>query len=379
MYTVFAVETVTGRNIGQIPCVIQNWARELNGTDNAQVIMYPAEGMGGLNVKTRDYFRLITTRVRSSLVIDWDGLVVYAGPIWNREYNDKSGSPGLTLSSTGITSILAKRKVHTWATPYATEEISYAGQSLGATAINLVQVATSNTKPGASLPFVLPTGETDTDPTVDQTYYGYSLTNVSDALAALTSSLNGPDIDFLPQWVDSSRQYLQYRMRVGTLEQPELFSPQSIAFDAAQPQASVQSIDEVEDSTLLATTQWGKGSGSDVDTLIAQAQSSQLVDDLWPLLEQETDYTSVLDLPTLQANVNADLAAQSGGTDQYTLYVDATRPPVLGSYLLGDQARVRFKGHVWVPDGETTMRIIEIQGDNSNTVQLDMQALADVP
>lgn len=365
MFTVFAFETVTGRVIGTIPCNIKSWARVLDGTDTASVVMLP----GTLTVKSRDYYRLITTPMRSSLVIDWDGVPITAGPILTREWTGTD----LTLNITDARSIFSRRKAHTWATPYASQVITYSGISLGTIAVNLVKLGISNLKLGASLPIVFPPDEADTDPTHVRTYNGYELIDIATELANLTNDLNGPDIDFLPQWTDSSRTYLQYQMRVGTLEQPALYSPQTVVFDGSQPRSSVENIDTIDDASLLGTTDWATGAGDTASMLMSMTQSTDLVSKGWPLLEQETDYKTVSDQAVLDSKTLADLAAHALPTEQWTMNVDATLAPVLGSYLLGDRARVRVKNDVWTPDDDYQMRIIGMSGDSSTKIKLDVQ------
>lgn len=371
MFTVFVAETVTGKVIGTLPCVIRNWARVLNGADTAQVDLNPGTLVAPTpgNPGTRDNYRLITTPWRSSLIIDWDGVPVWAGPISERNFDGAT----VQLSAVGIKAVLNSRKVHTWTAPYASQVITYSGISLGQIAISLVNLTLGH----GTLPIVVPGGsETSSDPAHVRTYNGYELKDVGRELDNLTGSLNGPDIDFLPQWTDGTRSRLQWVMRVGTLTKPALASMQSILFDASSPKGSVQKLKVVESGALLATTQWANGAGSTVGTAMSRAQSTVLTSQGWPLLERQTDYKTVSTQGTLDAHAQADLTLHQAPTTQWTLDVNALLPPALDSYLLGDNALVRVAGHLWVPDSPPAgyqMRIIGVSGDGTPTVTLDMQ------
>lgn len=364
VYTAYACETVTGKNLGLLDVTVSGWARELNGTDTATVSMSP----GALTVANRDQVRQYTTPWRMSLVICWDGTPMFAGPFVTRQW-DKTAT---TFNAVGIRSIFQKRKAHTWATPLGSQTISYTNKSLASIAQALAVVGTSH--PGGSLPIVFPATEVDADPTHVRTYPGYELKNISDIWTLLTGVKNGPDIDFAPSWTDGTQTAIQWTMRLGTLAQPQLFQPQQVSFDASSPQSSVSDLSYVEDCSALTTTQWAGGAGSDVGILMSQNTSSFLVSNGYPLLEEETNYRTVTDQATLDTYAAGDLILHSAPVVQWTLSVDALQPPVMSSYNIGDQARVRVYQHIWIPDGDYAMRILGMSGDSSTKLRLKVQS-----
>jgi hypothetical protein len=227
--------------------------------------------------------------------------------------------------------------------------------------------------PGYALPITYPAVVADTDPTHIRNYYGFNLTTAGTALDELTGVINGPDIDLQPVWADANRSAINYNMRVGTTAQPKLYQANQIVFDATQPQSSVQLLTYLDDASNVATRQWGNGSGTDIDTLMSTAQSATLTDAGWPVLEQQTDHKSDLIQSSLDQSVQGDLAAAVALLVQFGLTVDATAAPVLGSYLLGDQARVNVRNHLWAPDADYAMRIIAMDGDATTSVKLSVQ------
>lgn len=364
-FTLWACRTTTGQSFGRLDGLLGSWSRELNGNDQAQCTLAP----GAVTVATRDALRALTTGQLMSLVVDWNGVIVWAGPIIAREFTGGT----LTLSAAGLTSILAARKAITQSPPFPSQVLSYTGVSLASIAAGLVHVATALSKPGATLPIVLPPSQPDSDPTHQRTYNGFDLSSISDLISNLTGVIGGPDIDFMPAWTDGTRSAFHWVMRTGTPAQPQLSSMLPVSFDATQPGSSVQSIDVTEDYSQLATTQWAKGSGDDTSTLMSMAQSSALTALGYPALERETDYTTVTTQAELDAHTAGDLATYSTPTVQWSVKVDGSATPALGSYLLGDTAKVNVRRHAWVPDGDYAMRILSISGDATNFQTLAMQ------
>lgn len=367
MYTAFACETVTGNNLGPLDVTISSWARELNGTDTATVVMSP----GALTVANRDLIRLYTTPWRMSLVICWDGVPMFAGPFVTRQWSNTA----TTFNAVGFRSLFLKRKAHTWATPYASQALSYTNMSLASIAQALAIVGTSH--PGGSLPIVYPATEVDSDPTHVRNYPGYELKNISDIWTLLTGVKNGPDIDFLPSWTDATQTAIQWTMRLGTLAQPQLFQPQRVVFDVSSPQSSVSNLTYVEDGSQLTTTQWAAGAGNDVGILMSQTTSTNLTSNGYPMLEEEVDYRTVIDQATLDTYTAGDLALHSVPVVQWSLTVDALQPPVMSSYNIGDRSLVRVANHIWIPDSVPAgypMRIVGMSGNSSTSLTLKVQA-----
>jgi hypothetical protein len=363
MYTVYACETVTGNNMGPLDATVTSWYRELNGTDLATVTLTP----GALTVGTRDQIRLYTTPWKMSIVICWNGSPVWAGPIVTRQWTSK----GLFVNAAGIKNLLLRRKAHTWVSPFAAQILTYTNMSLGSIAQALVQLACSH--PGGTLPITYPGTETDTDPTHTRTYNGFELKNIADLLTELTGVIGGPDIDFMPVWTDSTQTAISWTMRIGTLAQPELYSPAQVVFDAAQPGSSVSDLSYTEDASQMTTTAWAAGAGTDSGILMSQNTSTALTSVGFPLLEEEIDHKTVSTQATLDSYTAGDISTHAGPTVQWTLTVDSTQPPALSSFSIGDLARVRVANHIWIPDGDYPMRVTGISGDSSTKIKLNVQ------
>lgn len=375
-YNAFVCETVTGKMLAPLDCDIKAWKRELLGNDTASVALAP----GALTLTNRDLIRLNTTPYRSTLVVEWQnpgdpiGVPVFAGPIATHSFDGQT----LTLNAVGLRNILDRRKIINWTAPYASQAQQWSNMSLGSIGVNIVKFVTDPSKPGASLPIVYPTIETDTDPTHVKTYNGFNLKTAGSALLDLAGLINGPEHDFTPVWSDGNRSAINWLMKIGTNEAPLLTTTTPVSFDATQPASPVKKLTYLLDGSQVATRQWGNGSGTDVDTLMATANNDTLINAGWPALEQQKDYKSETNATALGAEVAGDLALVQSPTVQFALEVDGSQPPQVGTYTLAQLVSVNVRGHLWVPDspqGGYNMRVVGIGGDASTTVKLTVQGV----
>jgi hypothetical protein len=296
-----------------------------------------------------------------SLLIEWDGTPVCAGPIWTRKWDGSS----VSVSFSGIRSILALRRLIGTSWPAATQQFAYT-DSLP----HIMQQLIQNTMSIGTLPI---TFEANSSGDAHQlTWYGFDLQNIDTLLGNLNGYVDGPDFDFQPVWNDSSRSGCHYVMRTGT---PYLVTSNVLSLDGSQPQSPVTRIQLSDDASKLSTTQWAKGSGSDVNTLMSKFVDTSLTAQGWPLIEQETDYTTVTDQSVLDAHTQGDQAAYASPTQSFVVTIQAGTYPQLGTYDVGDLAFLTIRDHVWVPDGDYTLRIIQTasSSDSQAAVDLTMQ------
>lgn len=366
MYRLYAAQTTTGQVMGPLPGNLQSWSRVLNGLDAASLTMYP-DAADGLNVQSRDRLRAWTAPPKMSLLIDWEGTLLYAGPIWTRQWDGSA----LTISSSGIRSLLALRKLIslTSATPFAQQTFAFT-DSLPHIMQQLVQLTISSGLAGASLPIEFEANSWGDG--YQPAWYGFDLPNIDDVLTDLMGYDQGPDLDFQPVWDDAGRSSFHWVMRTGS---PYLVGSNILSLDGSVPLSPVATIQSTEDASKMSTVQHAKGSGSDVDTLLSHLVSRTYTQQGWPLVEQETDYTTVTDQPTLDQHVAGDQAAHAAPTEQRTVTVAADQAPPLGSYDLGDLVVLTIKDHVWIPDEDSTQRIIQYaqSSDSANAIDLTMQ------
>jgi hypothetical protein len=153
--------------------------------------------------------------------------------------------------------------------------------------------------------------------------------------------------------------------------------------------ANILSFTFPSDATRMATRSYAKGEGSELGSLIAVAESTYSYDDGWPVLEHDEAYSNVVDVDTLQAHADADryaarlpaalptLVVAGDGRDRYGNRVY----PEIGSYGVGDQARVILQDLFFADGISFTARILGIDidpgDDGVETVTLTMAPMAD--
>lgn len=384
-FTVYSADTITGQIMGRLDGNIQSWGRTLNGTDSLVFDIMPPI----LSSATKDRIRSLTSPVSRSLVLDWDGTVIVAGPIWTRVWDGQK----LEISCSGLRSLLKFRKVLYYGsktgsgtlanflsgntnmptsvlTNLMSASLELNNLSLGTIASELVQNATATNLVNAGLPIVYPPVETDSNSAPDFTWNYFDLNDLDTVLTNLTTAEAGPDIDFQPVWSDSTHTAIEYQMLVGTDEDPWIGDDQTIVYAPNAPSSSVQKVTLSEDGSTVATVYWCRGSGSDVDMIIGCAPWPQ--SDM-PLMMQETDYTDVSDTTELSQLTLGNLALTTTPTIQNALTVDWAMAPGLGTFTLGAMAAMNFMNDPWLPDGSYTGRVLALAGDGTQIGTVTLQ------
>lgn len=364
MYTLYAAQTTTGQVQGKLFGELSSWARVLNGLDSAQAVLYP-DSTFGLNTGTRELYRALTEPAKMSLLIDWNGTLTYAGPIWTRTWDGST----LTLSSSGVRSLLALRKLANLPSATWLQNQSYAyTDSLPHIMQQLVQFVGNIAWDGASLPITCEANSWGDS--YQPTWYGFDLQNIDDLLTTLTAYEGGPDVDFQPVWNDATHTAFHWVMRTGD---PYLVTANMLSLDTRVPESPVTKLQVTDDASKLSTVQHAKGSGSDTSTLMSHYIDTALTSQGWPVLEQETDYTTVIEQATLDQHTKGDQQSHATKTVQFTATVTAGN--VLGAFDLGDLAFLNVRDHVWIPDGDYDMRIIQtaLSSDSQDAVDVTMQ------
>lgn len=360
-WSVWSCDTVTGVKQQRLPFSAFPWARVLN-TDSSGSATLP---LADSTVKKlgRASVRSLTDPISRTLVLDWDGVAVYAGIIWSRKYTRKGSM--LTLTHSDVWSILRARFAldHNSALVASLWQETYSSLTLRQFAKVLMQLGlTGPADMNLSLPVVLPADEAGT---ISRTVYGYQLGMVADMLASVIEE--GPDVDFQPRWVDNKLSWL---MRVGSDAVPKL-SAASHEWNLSAEQSGVIDFEEMEDAKKVATNLDAIGEGSEQDTLI---RSNRIVNPAYPGLERVLSYKSESDLDALYALANSGLQTFKTPTKQSSFSILASGTPKVSELLPGDAVRVYAgAGDDWLDQGWAEHRLIQYSGDLSETVQLQFQ------
>lgn len=367
-WSVWVCDTVSGAKIQRLPVSAFSWSRVLNGS-----------GSGSATVKLNDSALkklnplVLTAPVSNTLVLDWDGVVVYAGVIWSRDYTREGTS--LTLEHSDIWSVLSRRfavnhyegAVELWKATYTAMTLRQFTKYL--MVLGLYADANAN----MMLPITLPADEVGT---IKRTVYGYHLGNLVDSLEDVMNEANGPDIDFRPRWVGGA---LNWEMRVGSTANPKLTAG-TYEWNMSAAKSGMFDLKVKEDAAKLVTNMVAVGEGTEQDMLI---RSNRIVNPSYPHLERALSYKSVSDGDALYDLANGGLQVYKTPTTQWSFSVKASGTPKAGggfnernqvtTFLPGGTARVYVQSDPWLSNGWHSHRLVQFSGDLSEDVKLEFQ------
>ena len=309
---------------------------------------------------------------------DTDGIERFlnGGPIWTTKYDDATAK--LTIGAAGLGSYFDHRKVMAVLVAGqnpAESTVTYTGAQLSLIAKRLIELAQSHT--GGDLPIVLPSdaelGGAGTKHT--RTYPGYELGTVGDRVKQLTEVKGGPEIQFVPRRRGDDPRFIEWVMRVGTDSNSMMLTQQGPAwvFDRTVPKSPIASISVDSDGSAMATRAWAAGQGEGEGRPIVYANDPTLTNAGWPLLETEQSSTDTITEDTTLADYTAELlAASARPIETWAMSVDINGRPNLGQYATGDWMTVRVKSHPFLPEGDYSMRALNLSGDTSNFVTVNL-------
>lgn len=358
-YTCVLYKTVTGQIVAEFPLADQpTWSHQLNQSGSISVRL--RVGDPSLPPPAKLY-ELVVPKFFSVAVL-WGDYVCQAGPILPYDVDDTS-STLLELGTGSFWSLLDDRLVVNPNWNPATKKLTDTSadttitDSLPNIALTLVRNSVNWVyRAGSALPVDIPANAGSG--TTMRTYPGYDMASVSARLQELTKEDSGPDIDFQPYlYTDATGRYIRHRMRVGRVSDGYLLQP-GIApmFDYG---SSLRSVKISGDGSNVATSTWVKGSGDQYSMLYGTATASNLTSLGWPVADYvDSNHISSTTQSQLTAWATADLVLHGKATEQWSAYVDANTDPKLGAYDPGTFGTFNIVGHVWLPEGQYSGRII---------------------
>ncbi|MEX3609773.1 hypothetical protein VVR12_01835 [Rothia sp. LK2588] len=357
-FALYFIRTTTGEVGSRVDPLSLSWSIALNKSDSISATI-PKE-------KLRKTDKLWWHPWSGGLLVtftDHQGFErpLAAGPI--TDWGTEDGH-SLQVSASGIRTIFEKRTV--W------ENLSYTGLSLGSIAWRLVQHGMD--KPGGGLPIVH--GAPDESGIHQRTYERWNLANnaVEKRLTELSEVINGPDIMFRPRWKDDSHRQIVWDFVHGTNLDPYIAQSWTPDFDTTTALSDIAGVDITSTGKHLVNRVWYTGAGEGEGVARDYAENLKAVEEGSPFLEKVESDADQADASVLKSKAQGDLTASTEMLDQVTLKVSttSTKNP-LGSFYVGDLARVTLDGWLSVPDGTRDMRIIKMAGSTSHEITLDFQ------
>lgn len=378
---VYAYETRTGRVAVVVPYVGQpQWSNGLN-TAGAWRVQVP---IGNHQIDRATLDAICDPYVYSWAVAQGDH-IWQAGPMVSESC--PVGSTSTTVSGSGLWGLLTNKRILAnparsllWNVslldavvafgPTATSDLGTAipagnqNLSLGTIAKRIMQ--TIELAAGGDLPILYPA---DVPGTSQRTYPGYDLVSPGQRIMELTQVNGGPEIEFVPSFVDSTRQFIQHTMRIGD-DVNNGGNLGNLGFTVAWDlNNALMDIGRDVDGSTRATRAWERGNGMQTDLITGFADvpiDSRLSSAL--LLEMVGGaHTSSSNAIELNGYATADVLAGVAGVPTYTVLVripgdegtgKQTRSPMLTNVANGDNGLFKLRDHRRMQDGIYGLRII---------------------
>ncbi|ALV43113.1 hypothetical protein AU252_19735 [Pseudarthrobacter sulfonivorans] len=368
-FRVFIGNMVTGRITADLPAASQSWGVRLNGAGPLDLTTRALSE----ELLTKD-LRNITAEKKNYLAFAYGNTILEAGPIWKRDYSARTGV--LKLGAEGLWSILDKTKALNWAqiiagTPVTRSSLDLTGLSLGSIAREIVRLSIVGNPYNPGLPIVFPDiVETGSN---ERHYKGYELPYVGDLLRKLTEVQDGPDIAFRPRYNAADPTRIEWVMTHGSPSSPLLYqSGDDWIWDGSVDESGVSDIGVKSDGSRMADRVWQPGAGSELEMKLATAQDLDLIQNAdYPWTEADAASKDVEDLDILQGHADYAIALARRPIETWDLTVRANTSPLLGNYSPGDFAQITVpKGNPMIAAGVRRVRLMAIDGDNTETVTL---------
>ena len=319
-YRYLFADLLTNEILAELPITGVNFTQQLNsaGTFSGHLLLSGVNAEG-LNIANG------TIPGRTAIYVDRNGVLVWGGIIWNREYN--STGQTLTFQAREFESYFERRKI--------ANTLVYTNEDQLVIANLLVE----NAQAAASGDIGVSVSPATSGVLVSRTYYGYELKNVYSALQDLSKQLNGFDFNIQVAYDGggnpTKRLVLSYP-KSGTTYSPT--NPSAPVFQF--PAGNIVEYQYPEDGSIAANTIYALGAGSNEGKLIATATDSTKLADGWPLLEQEANYSDITDATMLAGLANGQITATSYPPTTLRVVAPPSQNPEYGTYVIGDEVRV---------------------------------------
>ena len=318
-YRYYACDTLTGDLLAELPLTGVTFSLVVNDTG----------GFGAtLPLSAEPYLVQVTQPGRTSVYIERDGVLVYGGIIWGRQYDAAAGT--LTLDGSDFLSYTDHLVI--------SDNLNYGQVEQLAIFRSLVDYGMHKGGSDLGLSYI---GTSSSGVKRDRTYAATDLSVLGDMLRQLSAVDSGFDFIFGVRWEGARpRRYVQ-------LGYPSLGRPLAQSLLYFDYNADLSALTFAEDAASSASTIYAVGgvletapAGTNPPTYTADAQPIRAGG--MPRLESQLSFDDITQQATLNAHALGELAAIENPVLTMTIgFNNHTRnqPPV-GTFLPGDQCLV---------------------------------------
>lgn len=351
-YRYLFADVLTNQVLTELPLTSVNFTQQLNtaGTFTGKLLLSGVDA-AGLNVANS------TIPGRTAIYVDRDGVLVWGGVLWTRDWTAKDQM--LAFTAREFESYFERRRI-------TADTVFYGVDQLAAvqTIVNNAQAVT-NGNVGITV------GTETSGVLINRTFYGYEYKTVFSAIQELSKTSTGFDFNITVAYdsngLPSRTLHLGYprwgRTYLAT-------SQNALVFDMP---GNVIDYEWTEDGITAANTVYALGAGSNPGKLISTSVDSTKISSGWPILEDQINYSDVIDSTLLTTLSAGQVGAVSYPPQTIKLLVSPSLDPVFGSYEVGDSARIRIKDDRFPAGLDAVYRIISFNmqaGENNQAEEV---------
>lgn len=306
IYTYITADILTGTVIEEVPLRSVKWAKELNG---------PGSFEGTIDADHPKAVRNVVSPGARFIYVLRNGVPVWGGIIW--VVRNKGGV--LEIQAQGIWSYFQRRLIKASVTFTNSDQFTIAQTLLNNAA----------SAPGGDLGVVVP--NTTSGVVRTRSYFGVERKQLGEAVEQLAAVENGFDFE-----VTTSLSGATF-----TNDVVFYYPRQGRRLSAVWDVSVHVSLDSWEvDASATANSISGLGSGDgDAALVLDVADPSKLAE--YPLLEDTASFKDVVEQSTLDAHSRAELTRRSAPTALPELTLLPTAETTVGSFVVGDEVRLR--------------------------------------
>lgn len=292
-----------------------------------------------------------TTPGRTVIYVDRNGVLVWGGIIWLREYN--STTQTLTFQAREFLSYYERRRI--------TATVAY-------TNIDQLQIAQATMSDSAGVPngnigllYNQDSGSTTVSGVlVSRTYYSYELKTVLNAIQDLSKQNTGFDFEISVYYDgdgNPAKSFNTYYPRAG-------IAYSSTSLDAPVfelPSGNIVEYTYPEDASVAANTVYIVGAGSNEGKLIGAASDTTKLSTGWALLEDTGNYSDITDATVLTNLAIGQVTAVSYPPTTLKVIAPPFVNPEFGTYEIGDDVRIRLTDNRFPTGLDSIYRLVALE------------------
>ncbi len=353
MYRVYTVSTKTWSDRVELDVTSAPWGGAMNGGTTGSTTLNLGDPTVAEVASLDDLYP--GTRC---LVIEYDGIVLDAGIIWEADYDRDTKKltvqhehPVWSLLALRLISEIRDQNIVGW-------KKIFTGLSYRTLVKRLVDLATTGA--ARAIPIVLPADATGT---AKRTYYGYNTDVALDAIREILDQDNGPDLDFRPRWASDGS--LEWVMRCGDL------TAQTVEIDFTAEDPGARGLGIKTSARELATQVFAVGEGSGLKMKVRESQSSNI--SVYPQMEHISQFKNIKETDDLYQSAVSDLVSRNGTVRQLRCELDISSDAWTPSMLQpGMVLRWYIRDDPYFVTGWREWVVLKYSGDtNSHWVKLE--------